>query len=358
MRTVCQTTQYPDSAGLLLGHIRKTEDQQPARGAVAILEWSELTIDASGISQRSRQATAQAAEPGWFAICGVPTETILHARAISGSDSSGYVEVQVPPGGLSHVTFYVGGATVVSLSERDSTGAPVPGQATPAMRGRARLTGTVVDHNGRPVANAHALVWGTALNVMTNDRGVYVLDSLPGGTHTLEVRVIGYVPMRRVVHLAESRPATADVTLDKAAQILPTVTVRGELVYSRGLAEFERRRRSGFGRFVTSAEIDKRPGARLSELLQMQPGVTVTYQGSRRVVLMRANSGRGFCTPTLYVDGRRDMSGDFDLYRADELGGIEVYSRQTMVPAEFMEMGGCGVVAVWTRQRPPRVRKD
>jgi hypothetical protein len=109
---------------------------------------------------------------------------------------------------------------------------------------------------------------------------------------------------------------------------------------------------------VTSDDIARRPGARLSELVQMMPGVTVTYQGSRRVVLMRQSSGRGYCTPTLYVDGRRDMSGDFDLYRADELGGVEVYSRQTMVPAEFMEMGGCGVIAVWTRQRPPRVKKD
>ena len=80
------------------------------------------------------------------------------------------------------------------------------------------------------------------------------------------------------------------------------------------------------------------------------------FQSAARA--MRSSSGRGNCTPTLYVDGRRDMSGEFDIYRADELGGIEVYSRQTMVPAEFMEMGGCGVIAVWTRQRPPRVKKD
>jgi len=185
-----------------------------------------------------------------------------------------------------------------------------------------------------------------------------VLDSLPGGTHTLEVRVIGYVPVRTTIQLAESRPATTNVILDKSAAVLATVTVRGQLVYSRHLAEFERRRRAGFGRYLTSEEIARRPASRLSGLLQGMPGVYVSLAGGQRGVSMRDSRGGGYCTPTLYVDGMRDVSGDIDIYNADEIAGIEVYNRQGQRPMEFMDMSGCGAIVVWTRHRLPKQKKN
>ena len=358
-RAVCQRDTGADSSGLLLGHVRGTEDERPIAGAVALLEWGELVMDATGIHYSQRRATARTGNTGWFAMCGVPTDGILNARAMNGADSSGYIEVEVPPNGLRHLSFLVGGATLKTIVA-DSTGTPdsASAQPGPAWRGSARLSGAVRDERGRPLAGAHAIVWGTGLDVMTSERGGFALDSLPGGTHMLEVRVIGYVPVRLPVHLARSRPAVVDVVLDKSAALLPTVAVRGQLVYSRQLAEFERRRRSGFGRFLSSADIEKRPSARLSGLLQSIPGVYISHNTGQATVAMRNNTGGDYCTPTLYVDGMRDMSGDFDLYRADEIAAIEVYNRQAMRPAEFMDMSGCGAVVVWTRHRMPKSTDD
>ena len=362
VESLCPAGTRSDSTGLLIGHVRSTEDQTPVAGASVVIEWSETIIDALGVRNRNRQATGRAADPGWFAICGLPSDAGLQARAFSGADSSGYVDVEIPAHGLRHLSFFVGGASLVTLPPADTIAGRMAAPET-AWRGRARLTGTVVDHNGRPVVNAHALVWGTKLDAATNERGAFSLDGLPGGTHTLEVRVIGYVPVTSTVHLAESRPATANIVLAKAAEILPTVTVRGEMVYSRNLAEFERRRRAGWGTFRTSAEIAQRgPNAKLSQLLQDVLGVRVDRRGTQSIVTMRRGAttgiGRTDCVPSLFVDGMLDRMGDFDIYYSDEIAGIEVYPREATRPFEFVDhSNACGAIAIWTRTVPKKPKK-
>ena len=359
--SICPAGSASDSTGLLIGHVRGTAEESPIAGASVTVEWNETVIDAQGVRDRTRQVTGQSAEPGWFAICGLPTDAVLQARAYAASDSSGYTEVQVPPNGLRHLTFFIGGASLVTLPVTDTAQV---GSALPetAWRGRARLTGTVVDHNGKPVIGAHALVWGTKLAATTNERGAFTLDGLPGGTHTLEIRVIGYVPVTRTVHLAESRPANAAVVLDRAAQILSTVTVRGEMVYSSKLADFNRRRRSGFGVFRTSEEIARRSrNTRLSALLQDVFGIRVDRRGAESIVTMSRGATMGIglsrCVPSLFVDGMNDMVRDYDAYFADEIVGIEVYPRESVRPFEFVDPANpCGAVAIWTRPvpKPPK----
>jgi len=357
MASICPAAAGSDSTGLLIGHVRSTEDQTPVGGASVVVEWGETIIDAQGVREHHRRVTGRAAEPGWFAICGLPSDAVLQARAFDAADSSGYIEVEIPGNGLRHVSFLVGGASLVTLPPDDTIAARA---ATPetAWRGRARLTGTVVDRNGRPVMNAHALVWGTRLDAATNERGAFSLDGLPGGSQTLEVRVIGYAPVTSTVQLGESRPATANIVLTKAAEILPTVTVRGEMVYSRNLREFERRRRAGWGTFRTSAEIARRgPNAKLSQLLQDVMGVRVDRRGGQSIVTMQRGAGRT-CVPTLYVDGMIDRVGDFDRYYSDEIAGMEVYPRESTRAQEFADPSNrCGAVAIWTRTVPKKPKK-
>jgi hypothetical protein len=358
IRTICETPAMSDSTGLLIGHVRRTSDAAPHEGASVTAEWSEFIIDELGIHERTRTAVGRTVSSGWFAICGLPADLILHTRAAHASDSSGYVEVEVPAGGLRHHTFFVGGATAVAASAGDSMAAGRDsGLIAPASvwRGRARLGGTVRDDAGRPVMNAHALVWGTGLSTTTSERGTFMIEGLPGGTHTLEIRVIGYVPVRSTVHLAEGRPATANISLDQRAEILSTVTVRGQLVYSRQLADFERRRRSGFGSYLASADLAKRPGMRLSSLLAEMPGVRVRREGLRSSVTM--SSGTRSCVPSVFVDGNPDRSGDFDYLYADDLAAIEVYPRDLLRPFEFRDSNPCGAIVIWTRARTGTVRK-
>ena len=363
MKSICEGSTASDSTGLLIGHVRASEDQTPIGGALVRVEWTETVIDEQGIRQRTRHANAQAEAPGWFALCGVPTDAELQARAFHGSDSSGYIDVAVPANGVRHVSFFIGGAANMPIAPQDSAGAAAATGS--ALRGAARLTGTVLDHRNRPVAGAHALVWGTQLDATTNSEGVFALENLPGGTHTLEVRVIGYVPQTTTVHLAASRPATTTVVMETQSQVLSTVTVRGELVYARHLAEFDRRRKAGFGSFITSEEIARRPNVKLSQLLQSVNGVRVeSFAGGGYRVTMQRNAtdgmqGRGACTPSLFVDGVLDRVGDFDAYFGLDISGIEVYQREAVRPLEFVDPSNpCGAIAIWTRPVQPKVKRD
>jgi hypothetical protein len=359
IRAMCPQSDPADSTGLLIGHVRDADADEAVTGATVVLEWSETVIEGTSMRQRIARLTEQSQGPGWFAMCGVPSDALLTAYAAKGADSSGFVLVNIPSGNVRHMTFRIGGATPVPIgppalrAEGDST----PGPLT-VLRGRARLTGTVRDEKGRPVEGAHALVWGTELEAVTNQRGVFTLDSLPAGTRTVEVRAVRYVPVYATVQLSANRSATADVTLSQRAVTLSTVTVRGELVYSKRLADFEARRSEGWGlvgHFISPAEIERRPGTRLSGLLQGVSGVFVDSRRGGAVVRMRSTSDAGsFCTPSLYVDGTRDVVADFNEYLSDRIAGIEVYPRDSWRPTEFVDANACGAIAIWTRA--PRKR--
>jgi hypothetical protein len=361
--SLCRGELHGDSTGLLIGHVRMTDGQGPVSGATVVVEWSETVVNAEGISDRTRRVTGQSAEPGWFAICGLPSDIVLQARAFAAVDSSGFVEIDVPANALRHVSFFLGGASLVAPSPTDSIPGDVATSET-AWRGRARLTGTVTDAAGKPVVDAHAVVWGTKLDAVTNERGAFTLTDLPGGTQTLEVRAVGFVPVITTVHLAESRPAMASVVLAKRAEVLSTVEVRGEREHTSNLADFNRRRRVGFGQVRTSEQIARRgKNTKLSQLLQDFMGITVQTRNGQSIVTMQRNATtvtdvsrmRVPCRPSLYVDGRIDRMADFDIYFSDEIDAIEVY-RENSRPVEFIDpSNACGAVAITTRvaPRPP-----
>jgi hypothetical protein len=363
--TVCPAGTLADSTGLLIGHVRATEEQTPLSGASVMVEWEETVVTATGVSGRTRRVVSRSAEPGWFAICGLPSDIVLQARAFSGADSSGFVEIEVPPNTLRHVSFFLGGASFVPPPPTPTEpGTPTtPGTG---WRGRARLTGTVTDADGKPVAEAHAVVWGTKLDAVTNERGAFALTDLPGGTHTLEVRAVGFVPAIMTVQLAESRPAAVNAVLTKRAQMLSTVEVRAETGPADNLADFNRRRRSGFGQVRTTEEIARRgQNTKLSLLLQDFMGVSVDSRRGETIVTMQRNATtvadlsrmRVACRPSLYVDGRLEPMGDFDAYFAGEIVAIEVY-RESSRPPEFVDpSNACGVVAIITRELPKRPKQ-
>ena len=355
--SVCPAAAVSDSTAVLIGHVRETESGAPIAGAGVDVEWSETVIDQLGVRERDQRVTAATGAPGWFAICGLPIDVVLYARAGHGADSSGHVGVELAGNALRHMTFHVGGAVrtavgpIDSLNPPDSASASAPG----LWRGGARLSGTVRDRGGRLVSAANAMLWGSGRQVPTNDRGSFILDGLPGGTHTLEVRVIGYVPVRTVVHLSASRPTTVEVEIGEKVAVLSTVTVRAQLVYSRQLGEFERRRRAGFGEYITPAEIERRPVTALAGLLQGTFGVNVQYSRGLATVTMRTR-GRT-CVPTLFVDGRKDLSGDFNFLRSDVIAAVEIYESEFGRPVEFYDRNPCGAVAVWTRPFPMKPPK-
>lgn len=371
--TICGPGATGDSVGLLLGHVRSTASGDPLPGATVTVEWGETLIERASVTQRNVSAGVTALGPGWFAACEVPSGFELTVSASAGADSSGFINVEVPHGGVRHLTLFVGGSVRVPSVPVDTV-TPVDTSVHvigPEMvwRGAAQLTGVVRDERGRPVPGARVFVRGTNLADATTERGYFALDSLPGGTHTLEVRALGYLPAATIVHLAPGRPAREEVFIGDRAVTLETVRVQATLVFSRNLARFQTNRERNLGGvFVGPREIERYHGLRFSNLIQGIAGIHLSYTRGFAILMDYAGTDddsttttKGLCVPTIYLDGQRSQYTGAEiegLYRAEEIAGIEVYARENQRPAEFQDSGSrCGAIAIWTRpelRRPPR----
>ena len=365
--TICGANSVTDSLGLLIGHVYKSGTSSPISGATVTVEWGETVIEKGSVRSRNMAADATTQGPGWFAMCDVPGDVELTLSASLGTDSSGFIGLEVPRTGIRHVTFWVGGARRVPSAAVDTISAVDTAikVLAPEMvwRGGARLSGIVRDERGLGVNGARVLVRGTNLATTSSDRGYFGLDSLPGGTHTLEVRAVGYLPATTIVHLADVQPAQLEVFIGDRLVTLETVKVTATLVFSKNLAKFQtNRERNVGGMFVGPREIERFRGMRFSNLVQAVPGVRLNYTQGFSILMDYTGTddgqSRGLCVPQFYIDGQRSQytaSEIEGLYRADELAGVEVYVRESQRPIEFQDSNSrCGAIVIWTR---PQLRR-
>lgn len=386
----CPDGTFGDSLGMLMGRVTATRTGEPLGGAEVRAEWTETVISPSRIYQRDPEIATLADSSGWFGMCLLPGDVALMVRAATPTDTSGFVELTIPPGELRHVTFHVGGARPVTIFAADTGVGAMPTDSTLvwARRGEARLSGVVTDPRGAPVPNVRVLVWNAARHTTTNDRGVFALDSLPGGTNTVEVRAIGYTPVKQAVQLDPEQPAQATIALGERAVTMPSITIRGQLVYSRKLLAFEHRRRtSAVGHFITPEDLEGRPFNKLSDIVAAVPAVVVSSGGLQGIAMSTSRiaprltgaeapvpmgtpppgnqspqyGGRAYCQPIFFVDGQRSFMTSTEIdqhFKSDEIAAVEIYTRAAQVPVEFQtQLAQCGVIALWTRPPAARIKK-
>jgi hypothetical protein len=346
VRAVCPVEAVSDSTGLLMGHVRATGTSAAlASASVTAMwtSWTSLTGEAGTWQPRERRAEVGSANDGWFALCGVPADVPLLVRASHGADSSGLVRVTVPGGGLQHVAWLVGRA------------------AKPA-----RLRGRVRDGAGRPVTQAQVTIWGTSRQRASDDHGVFALDSLPGGTQTLEVRAIGFLPVTRVVHVSGPDPQPLTITLAERVTTLPATTVTAREGTSLRLRSFYERMsdaEKGINRgyFITSEELERRKPPVITNMFDGMPGIMVErnpFQHHGAVVRgpIRLPDGTR-CRMAVFLDGIQIIGGlgpDHDpidmMVISSDVAAVEVYPHPVSAPPRFQTLNGrCGVILVWTR---------
>jgi hypothetical protein len=325
----------------------------PRANAVVSLRWSEFIIEKGSIRREVPTASASAGPSGQYAICGVPVATPIVLQAASAADSSGTFEVTIPPAGLLHRDVFVAPFTRAKVAVSDST------PAVEMLRGAGRLRGRVMATNGRPVAGARLMLWGTGMETTSGADGSFSMASLPGGTHTLEARAVGFTPAQTPVDIVQGAPGATEVELTNFGITLDTVRVTARVYSSKREQEFERRLRTGTGHLIDEKEIEKRRPQVLTDLLRTVPGVMVVPgQRSSEVAYMRgglAVLGSGLCRPDILVDGVRVANDEMfplnNIVATSEIRAVEVYAHSTMVPAELASLSGCGVVAIWTGAR-------
>ena len=333
-----------DTTGALVGHVYDMVTGAPATSSLIVVVWPVLTLDVHGMHRETRQLHTRTNEEGWFAICGLGAGD-YQVRAESGARNTGFIDFVLEARDIARMSLVLG-ADSDSASAADTT----------AREGRASITGAVTA-GGHPVEGAQVVVDGSTVSATTDARGAFTLAGIPDVTRMAEARALGFAPTRVPVEPSRGEQRTVAIVMVKRVNTLNAVTVYGTKPGRRfnDLNGFVQRQRSGFGKFLTRAEIDKADVNSVCDLLRHVVGLHVTDTGisACQATLRGGMSGIGgsarACEPKVFLDGMPFGGNVAELARAvspREIMGIEVYSTATEPPQFF---GACGSLVVWTR---------
>jgi hypothetical protein len=237
--------------------------------------------------------------------------------------------------------------------------APAAG-AQKNLKNDAKLSGTVVDKaTGEPVAKVEIIFSANSRSVLSDSAGRYVFDSLPSGVVRFMIRAAGYPVTPLVVALVHGEHMARDVALDSSstgvavAQRLPGVSIAAAQPINRRLVDFERRRVTGQGQYLTREEIDKEKYNNLQDAMRNMRGVEV-HCGGGSGCFIRMTRAPMSCNPEYIVDERVDPNFGPTIPIRD-IEAVEVYTGASDVPGEFAgRNAGCGVIVIWTKAGPAR----
>lgn len=226
------------------------------------------------------------------------------------------------------------------------------------------LRGRIVDATtGAPVVGVTVTNLGSGKSARSDSTGGYRVDGVGAGIQRFMVVATGYPRSNLVLAFAKDEVMERDLSLDSTtvasaaeAQPLGSVTVAAEA--SRGLRfrDFERRRATGRGQYITSVDIEKAGFYNLQDAMRNMRGVQVSCGGGSGCFIRMARAPMG-CSPEYIVDERVDnMFGPQVPIR--DIEGIEVYTGPSDVAGEFAGTNsGCGVIVIWTKAGPPQKKK-
>jgi len=230
----------------------------------------------------------------------------------------------------------------------------LPLRAFPAQA-PAVLHGRVVDRaSTASVAGATVAIVGSTRAVVTDSAGRFRFDVFPVGSSRILVRSFPYRPFELAVAASSNEVVRVTIELDSSdvkaePRALPTVTVKAEpQATNYRLADFNRRRITGRGQYLTDEEIKRSGASSISDATRGMRGVEMTCSRNEwcHIHMVRAPKN---CSPQFIVDGRVDnMFGPTTPIR--DVVGLELYTGPSDVPGEFAgTSAGCGVIVMWTR---------
>ena len=239
--------------------------------------------------------------------------------------------------------------------------------ATPLAAQSATLRGRILDAmTGTPLVGATIAATTTGASVKTDTAGRYLIGGLKVGIHRFLVSAVGYSRGSVTLAFAQREVMERDLELDPMgrslspddsakAQLLATVPVSAPMSAGRRFDDFERRRTTGRGQYLTRAQLEEGNYGTLQDATRPLRGVRYSCAGSTCLVQMsRAPLG---CSPDYVVDERVDNMFGL-LVPVRDVQAIEVYSGASHVPGEFAGTNaGCGVIVIWTANGRAAKRK-
>lgn len=219
--------------------------------------------------------------------------------------------------------------------------------------------------SGQPLENAEVTVSDANITARTDWIGEARIPNVTPGQHKFEIRHAGYAPLD-VDLLVEGdstgpvfRLVSAAAPAANGPPSLAPVNVAGD-ASSSYLAEFEKRRSQGRGKYLTAADLDAKQNRSLvSVLANAFSGVMSTPDPSRpghNALTTRRSRPRldgagsdSHCGIDMYLDGSRYMD-DLESIHPTELAGVEYYSIESAPPEYRRPTDNCGVLLLWSRR--------
>ncbi|AHG89578.1 TonB-dependent receptor plug [Gemmatirosa kalamazoonensis] len=337
----------PDTAGMLVGRVRRTSDGAPVPARVAV-QWSEWEPAGKSVTTRLHTIAVRTTDGGAYVACGVPNDVVVTVQALARSADSAAVEE-----GEVQVDLHDKVVTMQDLAVAPSLRAAAQSGARAA--GTATLVLVVRDAEGKPVSTAHADVEGAT--AVADDSGAVRLARVPAGSRVATVRALGYEPATVSVTLPADASRTERVTLARSrVTLLGTVRVNAQRATLLDRTGFEFRRQAGFGQFVTAEQFEQRQAQHVSDVLKTIPGLRMKplQNGIGYVPVSTRSPFGNSCVLSVFIDRMRQTMTDGmsidDLVNPLDVRGIEVYLGAAEVPSEFRNSQSvCGAIIVWTR---------
>jgi hypothetical protein len=341
-----------------MGRVYEADTGTPANGAKVSLVWYELDLS-GGVKRVPRVREAIVGRDGSYRICGLPAQLDGRAQVIRGNLTSGDIPISFGQDVLFLRGMSIAAPSAIAVAPSAPSGDSSARTAAVTVTGAARLTGKVLNKAGRPLVGARVQLEGTSRAASTRATGEFTLDSLPSGTQTISVRLLGYAPVEQAVDLSAREPQRVTLMMDNFVPVLEAVRVNAQRERALDDIGFARRKRSGMGWYMEGDAIKSRNSQNFSDLLRGAPGIRIT-QSMNRQIIQNSRDPQGGCV-NIWIDGTQWQQlepGDVDDFvKPHELGAIEVYS-STNTPAEYVPAGrsSCSTVVGWTTRRLDRKR--
>ena len=259
--------------------------------------------------------------------------------------------------------------------------------AAQADTGRIMIAGTVIDPLRNPIEGAEIRIVGGGPSVLSSPAGTFRIFVPRSKQILVQVRRPGY----RAELLVLDREWSGTVLLQPGVFELPEIKVTARYAKPAkyaGTAKYDdyfRRRRIGFGQFISREDIERRNPFRTIEILQGQAGIRTSIHppgAADGSVVAFARCNEYPPKINVYIDGRKLMgqasaSAESILQRMqsvsfsdDALAGqrrimaavgemldrippgdielIEIFRGPGELPGEFND-GNCGAISIWTR---------
>jgi len=242
----------------------------------------------------------------------------------------------------------------------------------------ATFIGTVLsDSTERPIANAEVSIGALQLIVRSDSAGNFTLSGITPGRYTVTIRAVGFAPFNSAMTFTAGERTEADLLLRPSTQTLERVDVtakKGSGNHPR-IAEFDERRKTGFGSYITQDEFDKADGRKLADVLSGKiPGLSSAMYSNRRALIAnrgvisinqrrsgdetdKALGAKARCYVQVIVDGILRYGGrmgeallDIDSIDPTHIAAAEYYTVSQLPPQFNMSSGAaCGTLVIWLR---------